>query len=349
MPKILVTGATGFLGSRLVRLLVKQGHDVKLLVRPDSSLRAIDGVPRNRMTIAAGDIMVEHEVYRALAGCDRLLHVAAVFKMWARQPQEILDAAVLGTQATLSAARKRGTSRIVVTSSVAAVGVNAEPVPLSETSPFNLRNSETYIIAKRRAENVAMEFAAQGTPVVVVNPGAIFGPGDWKPTPSGASLLAYLRWGWPIRFPSMVGGISAVDVDDVAAGHILAMEKGRVGERYILGGDNLTFDQMFTMLSEITGLRGPGKKSSRRVAMVAERISELGAWLLGGEPLVTYKLAGDDVGMYAWVTSEKAERELGYRHRPAREAFERAVRWVVYHGCLDDRALRRLRLDFGGG
>ncbi|PKN49904.1 MAG: hypothetical protein CVU63_00810 [Deltaproteobacteria bacterium HGW-Deltaproteobacteria-20] len=181
MGKVLVTGASGFVGSRLVRALVGRGETVRVLVRPGSSLRGLKELPQDRVEVCIGDIMIEHEVYRALAGCDRMFHVAAVYKMYAPHPKDILEPAILGTEASLDAARKRGIEKVVVTSSVAAVGVNDRPEPMDEHWDFNLKDSETYVVAKWKAEQVALSFVDRGLPVVVVNPAGIFGPGDWKP------------------------------------------------------------------------------------------------------------------------------------------------------------------------
>ncbi|MBI5537163.1 MAG: NAD-dependent epimerase/dehydratase family protein [Deltaproteobacteria bacterium] len=346
MGKVLLTGASGFLGSRLARIMVEQGYPLRLLVRPGSSLGALKGIPAGKYEVVHGDVRIEHDVFRALAGCDRLLHLAAVFKMFARDPKEIFDGAIEGTRATLEAARKRDLKKVVVTSSVAAVGVSDGQEPMDEETEFNLEDSEAYIVAKRRAEEVALGYVDQDMPLVVVNPAGIFGPGDWKPTPSGESILKFLRWQMPFRFPTSEGGMNVVDVDDVAAGHLGALEKGRIGQRYILGGDNITLEQMFNILASITGLRGPGAKSSRGTAMLMGRIMEASARIFGGDPPLTYKLARDFVGRYAWVSSAKAEKELGYKHRSAREMLVRAVKWYVHHGYLSDSQLRRLRLDF---
>jgi dihydroflavonol-4-reductase len=349
MHSALVTGATGFLGSRLVRLLVARGERVKILARPGSSLRGLGDLPAGSVTVAHGDILIEHEVFRALAGCDRLYHVAAVFKMWSSRPSDILDGAIEGTRATLEAARKRGVAKIVVTSSTAAVGVSDKPEPMDEDTPFNLEGSETYIVAKWRAEQVALEYAAAGLPVVVVNPSGIVGPGDWKPTPTGAGILQFLNWGWPLRFPTSEGGLNLVDVDDVAAGHVGAMEKGRVGERYILSGENVTYEQMFSLLAQVSGLRMPGTKVGRDMAMVGGAFMELAARLSGGDPALTRKLARDYVGRYVWVTSDKAGRELGYQARGARAALLRSAKWYLYNGYVEDDLVRRIHLDLAGG
>lgn len=348
MRKILVTGASGFVGARLVRALVERGETVRVLVRPGSSLRELRDLPETQVEVCHGDIMIEHEVYRALAGCDRMFHVAAVYKMFARNPKDIFDPAILGTKATLEAARKRGIEKTVVTSSVAAIGVNDRPEPMDETWDFNLKDSETYIVAKWKAEQLALSYVDKDLPVVVVNPTGIFGPGDWKPTPSGDSILKYLKWPWPWGFPTSEGGINVVDVDDVVAGHIGAMDTGRVGERYILGGENLTFEKMFCVLSELTGLRGPGMKASPAMATTMGRMLEMGARVFGGDPPLTYKLARDFVGRYAWVSHEKAQKELGYAPRAARQTLLRSVKWYLYNGYLEDHEEGRLLLDVRG-
>jgi len=346
MRKVLVTGASGFVGARLVRALVERGEKVRVLVRPGSSLRGLKDLP---VELCRGDIMIEHEVYRALLGCDRMYHVAAVYKMFARNPEDVLQPAIVGTKATLEAARKLGIGKVVVTSSVAAVGANDKPEPMDEDWEFNLKDSETYIVAKWKAEQAALSYVDEGLDVVVVNPTGIFGPGDWKPTPSGATILQYLGWRWPWGFPTSEGGINVVDVDDVVAGHLGAMDHGRSGERYILGGENLTYEQMFRLLSDLTGLQGPGFKASPGMATLMGRMLESGARLFGGEPALTYKLARDYVGRYVWVKTDKAEKELGYQPRPARQALLRSIKWYLYQGYLANEDEKRLQLDVRGG
>jgi len=343
----LVTGASGFVGSRLVRALAERGEHVKAFVRAGSSLKQLSGLPTDRVKIAVGDIQVEHTVYRALASCNRMYHVASNFKMWDKDPEKILDPAIEGTRATLEAARRRGLEKIVVTSSVAALGTNAQPEEMDEEHEFNLSDPETYVLSKYEAERVALEMANQGLPIVVVEPAGIFGPGDWKPTPSGDGIVTYLKLPSWVKVPMSEGGISIVDVDDVVQGHIAAMEKGEIGEKYILGGENVTFRQMFELLSDITGLSPPGGNLSKGLMELAGRLMEIKVRFFGGDdPKVTFRLARDYAFGYAWVSSEKAEKAFGYSHRPARETLARSVRWYLENGYVPEAAARRVRLEF---
>lgn len=343
MAKVLVTGASGFIGSRIVRQLCERGDDVKVLLRPTASRAALKGLP---VEVVEGDIMIGHTVYRALAKCDRLFHVAAVYKMWDRDPRKVMDPAVRGTREVLEAVRRREgqIKRVVVTSSVAAIGCTTAAEPLDENSPWNLEESEQYVVAKRRAEEVALE-ASRDLPVVVVDPAGVFGPGDAKPTPSGFLIVSYLNWKGPGRFRGSPGGLSVVDVDDVAKGHLLAMENGRVGQRYILGGDNLGFQDVLTILSEITGLRPPASPPPKSLALFAGRLLQLVSILTGREPEITHKMVRDFYDTRMWVSSAKAEKELGYTHRPARKTLARAVRWYLDHGYVDATVASRVRYD----
>ncbi len=177
------------------------------------------------------------------------------------------------------------------------------------------------------------------------NCAGVFGPGDAKPTPSGGLITKYLNWSMPIRFPGGPNGLSVVDVDDVARGHLLALDKGRIGERYILGGENLRFTQLLETMSSITGLPGPGAEPAKPLAMLFGRLSELGARVFGGEPEVTYKMARDCFDTTFWVSSEKAERELAYTHRPARKTLARAIRWFLDRGYVKPEIAARVRYD----
>ncbi len=343
MAKILVTGASGFIGSRVARQLCERGDEVKVLLRPSASRRALRGLP---VEVAEGDIMIASTVYRALMGCDRLFHVAANYKMWDRDPKKVLEPSVRGTREVLEAVRRHDgmIEKVVVTSSVAAIGAARGGEVLDETSEWKLADSEQYVVAKRRAEEVALE-AAKDLPIVVVNPAGVFGPGDARPTPSGQLIVRYLNWTAPIPFPGSPGGISVVDVDDVARGHLLAMEKGRVGERYILGGENLTITKIIETMSDLTGLRGPGREPAKGLAVMLGTLMETWARVAGGEPEVTYKMARDFFDAAFWVKSDKAKNELGYTMRPARKTLARAIRWYLDNGYVAKEIAKEIRYD----
>ena len=345
LPQVLVTGGTGFVGSRLTQELVRQGQRVKVLARPGSSRRALQGVDPARLEVVEGDVTIGHTVYRALSGCSALYHVAAEFKIWDRRPAKILDAAIVGTRETLLAAKKRGIEKIVVTSSTAAVGATRDAVEMDETFAFNREDSAPYIVAKRKAEELALEMANEGLPVVVVNPATILGPGDFKPTPSADLLLTFLRWNLPFGFPVTPGGFAVVDVDDVVAGHIAAMQRGRVGQRYILGGTNTTVQDLFATVAEMTGLRGPGWMCPPGLVVFGGALSELYGRFSKRTPQLTYKFARDFIGSYVWASSAKAEAELGYKHRPLRATLARAIRFFLENRMLPERRVAKLRFD----
>jgi dihydroflavonol-4-reductase len=345
MAFTLVTGATGFLGSQLVRTLIERGESVKAFVRPGSNLAALSGYPNDRLKIAVGDIRIEQSVFAALANCTRMYHVAANFKMWAPDPSRIILPAVEGMRATLRAARARKLEKIVVTSSAGVLGTTESEEPMDETHQFNLSDPEAYFAAKVAADKVAAEFIAGGLPVVLALPATIAGPGDWKPTPNGQLLLEYLKTPPTSHFPVSGGGINIVDVEDVASGHALAMDHGVVGERYLLGGENLTFSRVFETLCDLTGLAEPSVPKSKGMMKFAGKLCELNARLRGGDPRITSRLANDYVDTFSYITSQKAEQALGYRHRPAREALARSVRWFLANGYLPKNAASRVRLE----
>jgi dihydroflavonol-4-reductase len=279
-------------------------------------------------------------------GCDRLFHVAANYKMWDRDPRKVIEPSVRGTREVLEAVRRHEgmIRRVVVTSSVAAIGSTKGTEPLDETAEWKLDDSEQYVVAKRRAEEAALEAAGE-LPIVVVNPSGVFGPGDAKPTPSGAMIVKYLTWSAPIRFPGAPSGISVVDVDDVARGHLLAMDKGRVGERYILGGENLTMTKIVEMMSEMTGLPGPGREPAKGLATFGGWAMQTMARFTGGEPDLTYKMARDFFDSHFWVKSDKAKKELGYSFRPARKTLARAIRWYLDRGYVPAKVAKEIRYD----
>jgi dihydroflavonol-4-reductase len=341
----LVTGASGFLGARLTRLLVTRGERVTAFVRAGADLSELADLPRDRLTIAVGEITCGHTVYRALAGCDRMYHVAAAVKLWDKRPARIAEPAVEGTRAALEAARQRKLRKVVLTSCSLTLGATREAVPIDETHAMNLDHPELYLQAKLDAEKLALGAAKSGLPVVIVNPAFVFGPGDHKPTPLGRMLTHYLSLPRHSTFRvPQTGGISIVDVDDVANGHLLAMGKGEPGERYILGGENVTTREVFEhILPDLTGYHPKLAFSSEGAAMLAARLMEVRARLGGGEPLLTRKLVHGNLFSYSWVSSEKARRELGYTHRPANAALGRAIDWLLEKGRIEAEAAERVR------
>jgi dihydroflavonol-4-reductase len=325
----LVTGATGFVGSAVVRALVRRGEPVRAMVRPASSLRLLEDL---RVDLVTGDLTEPRSCEAALKGCGALFHVAADYRLWVADPKEMYRTNVAGTRALLAAAGDAGLARIVHTSSVATLGCRPDRLPADETTTATLAGMiGHYKRSKFLAEEVVREFARAGLPVVIVNPSAPVGPGDARPTPTGRVVLEAARG----RMPAYVDtGLNVVHVDDVAEGHLLAFERGRLGERYVLGGDNLPLREMLATIARLVGRRPPGLRlpatAVMPVAVVAEVLARLG---IGAEPFVTrdgLRMARKPM----YFTSAKAERELGYRSRPAEEALRDAIGWYRGHGRL---------------
>lgn len=342
---VLVTGANGFVGSHLVRKLVERGERVKAFVRPEANLSRLEGLPEDRVVLAVGDVRIDHTIYRALRGCDRMYHVASTYSIAESRREAIFQDAVLGTRSACEAARRAGIEKLVITGSASTLGATDRPEPMNEGHEFNLTEPNVYAAAKLEAQKAALEELDRGLPIVLVQPSAIVGPADWRPTPVGRMLLAYLDTSPSVEVPIVPGGFCYVDVEDVAEGHILAMERGVVGERYLLGGDDTSHRELYEALSDITGLAEPGRDKGEGVALLAAGLSEVAARWRGREPLLTRRTVKDYYGRFVYVDSSKAERELGYTHRPARTALARAVRWYLENGYVSERAARRARLE----
>ncbi len=325
--KALVTGGTGFVGSHVARTLAEQGADLRLLVRSGSTLANLEGVPGEPVV---GDLCDPQSLRAAVAGCEVVFHVAADYRLWTPDPRSMYLANVEGTRALLCAAVENGVRRVVYCSSVATMGFTPNGRPADESSPVSLDNMiGHYKRSKFQAEQVALEAARQGVDVVVVNPTTPVGERDIKPTPTGRIIVDFLRR----KFPAYVDtGLNLVDVADVARGHLLALEKGKRGERYILGGENLTLKQILDRLAAITGLPSPRVRLPYAVALAAGAVdTAYTGLLLRREPRVTL----DAVRMgrkKMFVTSARAERELGWKAQPVNDALRRAVEWFRGHG-----------------
>jgi dihydroflavonol-4-reductase len=317
MKPALVTGASGFLGWHVARVLRERGHQVRALVRPGSRVAELD------VETATGDLRDPASLDRAAAGCSLVFHVAADYRLWAKDPSELYRSNVDGTRNLLNAARRAGVERVVYTSTVGCIGVPHDGIG-DETTPVSLDEmAGDYKRSKFLAEQVALEFARDGFPVVIVNPTAPIGDHDPKPTPTGKIVLDFLRGDMPAFIDT---GLNVVDVRDTAEAHLLACERGRVGERYILGSENLTLAQILQKLAAITGRKAPTVKLPYAVAYVAGFFSTAWAGVTGTPPRVPIE-AVRMARKKMWVTHEKARRELGFHPGPAETALRRAVDW----------------------
>ena len=327
--KAFVTGATGFLGSHVARALADQGADLRLLVRPTSNLKNLQGL---KAETATGDLRDAASLEKAMAGCDTVFHVAADYRLWVRDPEEMYRSNVEGTRAILAAAQKNGVGRVVYTSSVATMGFTGNGHPADENSPVSLSDMiGPYKRSKFMAEQIALEAGRGGMHVVTVNPTTPVGEQDVKPTPTGRIVVDFMKR----KFPAYVEtGLNLVDVQECARGHIAALEKGRPGERYILGGENLTLKQILDKLGKITGLPSPTVKLPYFFAFATGVIDEaITGRLLKREPRATV----DTVRMgkkKMFASSGKAERELGWKIVPVEAALRRAVDWFRANGYV---------------
>lgn len=324
-----VTGATGFLGSHVARVLARQGAQLRLLVRSTSNLKNLEGL--NAET-ATGDLRDPDSLERAMSGCDTVFHVAADYRLWVRDPDEMYRSNVDGTRAILEAARKARVQRVVHTSSVATMGFTSNGAPADEDSPVALADMiGHYKRSKFMSEQIALAAGQSGQHVVVVNPTTPIGENDVKPTPTGRIVVDFLKR----KFPAYVEtGLNLVDATVCAQGHIAALEKGKPGERYILGGENLTLKQILDKLGAITGLPSPKIKLPYFFAFATGVVDEaITGRLRHREPRATI----DTVRMgrkKMFASSDKAERELGWKIVPVEGALRRAVEWFRVNGYV---------------
>jgi len=328
--KAFITGATGFVGSHVARALAAQGAELRLLVRSTSKM---DNITDLRAEVAVGDLREPESLKKAMSGCEFVFHVAADYRLWVRDPQEMYRANVEGTRAILQAAHASGVRRVIYTSSVATMGFTRDGHIAAEDSPVSIKDMVGhYKRSKFMAEEIALDAGRKGANVVVVNPTTPIGEYDIKPTPTGRIIVDFLKR----KFPAYVDtGLNLADVKEVARGHLLAMEKARPGERYILGGENLTLKQILDKLATLTGLPSPKVKVPHAVAMGFAVFDQFFTGIvMGREPRATI----DAVKMgrkKMFASSAKAERELGYKALPVEDALRRAVEWFQAHGYVE--------------
>jgi dihydroflavonol-4-reductase len=326
--KALVTGATGFVGAAVARALLADGWQVRALARAGSDRRNLQDL---NVEVATGDLTDPRSLEPALAGCTALFHLAADYRLGVRDPGQLYRANVEGTRHVMTAARQFGIERVVYTSSVATLGIPKDGSAGDEQTPVTIDDMiGHYKRSKFLAEKLVLEMAAQGLPVVIVNPSTPIGPGDIKPTPTGQTILDAARG----RMPAYVDtGLNVVHVDDVAAGHLLAFHRGRIGERYVLGGEDMTLKQILDEVARLVQRTAPRVRLPHAVVMPIAYLAEGFTRLTGGHSRITV----EGVRMsrkLMFFSSAKAQRELDYRWRPPSQALADAVHWFEQRGLL---------------
>lgn len=326
MRRSFVTGATGFVGAHVARKLVARGDQVIALVRPSSNLALLDGLPIETVT---GDLRDPDSLIAPTQGVDELYHVAADYRLWARDPRDIYRSNVEGTRNVLEAAAKQHVPKVVYTSTVGCLGIPKDGSSGDETTPVSRDDLVGhYKKSKYDAEQIALEYAGNGLGVVIVNPSTPVGPGDIKPTPTGKMIVDFLRG----KMPGYVDtGLNLVAVEDVAEGHLLAAEKGRVGEKYILGNQNLTLREILAMLADITGRKPPTVRIPHWAALAASALDTAVSRVRGVEPGIPLEAVLMS-RKRMFFSADKAVRELGLPQSPVKDALAGAVEWFRRNG-----------------
>jgi len=325
--KVFITGATGFVGGHVARAYARQGAKLRLLTRNTSNLAGLEGIDAETVV---GDLRQPQALRSALTGCDALIHVAADYRLWVPDPKEMYSANVDGTRELLQLAREVGVAKVVYTSSVATMGFKRDGTIVDEASPVSLADMiGHYKRSKFLAEQAAIDAAQAGQHVMILNPTTPIGPNDAKPTPTGRIIVDFLNRNFPAYVDT---GLNLVDVNEVARMHVIALDHGTPGERYILGGENLTLKQILDRLSVMTGLPSPSMKVPHAVAMAFAFFDEnITGKLRGKEPRATVEAVRMGRKMM-FASAAKAERELGFKVMPVSDAMRSAVEWFLAHG-----------------
>jgi dihydroflavonol-4-reductase len=332
----LVTGAAGFLGSHVARQLVARGEAVRVLIRASSSNRAISDLSLEYVT---GDLRDAASLERAMNGVQRVFHVAADYRLWAKHPQDIYDSNVGGTKNLLEAAKRAAVGQLIYTSTVATIAVDRPELPNEFTEAKLEEMIGHYKRSKWMAEQEVLKAAKEGMPVMVAMPTTPVGPWDWKPTPTGKIILDFLNG----KMPGYVEtGLNFVGVEECAAGHLLVSEKGKIGERYLLGAENLTLKELLDTLAKITGLPAPRMKIPYGLALGVAYVESAFSRLIGKEPGIPVE--GVKIARHKmFVDASRARRELGFQPGPVAAALERAVRWYQANGYVRVGRAKRMR------
>lgn len=334
----LVTGAAGFLGSHVARQLVARGEEVRVLMRPSSNNRAISDLPLEYVT---GDLRDAASLERAMKSVKRVFHVAADYRLWAKHPQEIYDSNVGGTKSLLAAAKATGVEQLIYTGTVATIAVDRPELPNESTYAKLEEMIGHYKRSKWMAEQEVLQAAKSGFPAIIAMPTTPVGPWDWKPTPTGKIVLDFLNGNMPGYVET---GLNFVGVEECAAGHLLVSEKGKIGERYLLGAENLTLKELLDTLARITGLRAPLLKIPHGMALGVAYVDTVFSRLLGKEPGIPVE--GVKIAQHKmFVDCSRAKRELGFQPGSVAAALERAVRWYSTNGYVKPRRARKMRRE----
>jgi dihydroflavonol-4-reductase len=331
----LVTGAAGFLGSHIARQLVARGETVRVLMRPTSSNRAISDLSLEYVT---GDLRDVTSLDRAMQGVDRVFHVAADYRLWSRKSREIYDSNVGGTKNLLDAAKRARVKQLIYTSTVATIAVDRPELPNEFTDSKLQEMVGHYKRSKWMAEQQVLSAAKTGLPVIIAMPTTPVGPWDWKPTPTGKIILDFLNG----KMPGYVEtGLNFVGVEDCAAGHLLVSEKGKIGQRYLLGAENLTLKELLDTLADVTGLIAPKWKIPHGVALGVAYIETAFSRLVGKEPQIPVE--GVKIAQHRmFVDCARSQKELGFVPGAVKDALVRAVRWYEVNGYISKGRMKKM-------